>query len=114
MKTFIIVMLLSISTLSCEKDKSLLINDIPDWLKTNISGLDQAIKTDPISRAAYTAWVRYEWGSDYFFEYIDPPSSFRQGPSFIDGKILNLADPRFADYEKEKCCMQYVWRGPKF
>jgi len=114
MKKLIIVMLLSISTLSCEKDKSLLIKDIPDWLKKQISRLEQEIKTDPGTLAAYTAWVRFEWKNDYFFEYINPPSSFMQGPFFIDGKILSLADPGYADFDKEKCCMQYVWKGLKF
>jgi hypothetical protein len=112
MKKFLFILLLSISAMSCEKDEFISNKDIPDWLKTQISGLEQEIKADPTTLQAYTAWVRYEWKKEYYFEYINPPSSFHPLPNCMDGK--NLDSVVWDIYEKEKCCMKYVWKGPKY
>jgi hypothetical protein len=114
MKKLIFLVVLSISILSCQKDQSLLIKDVPNWLKNNISGLEKQIKSDPITIAAYTAWVRYEWENEYYFEYFNFSSSTKTGPTCMDGQVLSMADPKYAKYENEKCCMEYVWKGPKF
>jgi len=111
MKKIVILVFLTLSILSCEKNKSLLIKDIPDWLKTQISGLEQEIKANPSSLTVYSAWVRYEWKNDYYFEFMDPPRSYRHLPKNLDGTNINPAD--FDNYEKEKCCMEYVWKAPK-
>jgi hypothetical protein len=100
--------------LSCQKDQSLLIKDIPDWLKNNISALEKEIKADPITMAAYTAWARYQWRGDYYFEYFDFASSSTIMPKRVDGQNLGLVDPLYATYQNEKCCMDYVWKGPKY
>ncbi len=112
MKKTIVLILLTLAMWSCEKDNPGLIDDIPDWLRTQISVLEQEIKADPSSLIAYTAWVRYKWKKEYYFEYINPPSSFGSLPVCSDGKNLDSA---ICDiYEKEKCCMKYVWKGPKY
>lgn len=107
-------MVLSISVLGCKKDNTILINGIPEWLNVNISGLESQIKADTDTIFAYTAWVRYEWKNNYYFEYLNFSSSSRSGPTNIDGRIMNIADPRYSSYEKEKCCMEYIWKGPYF
>lgn len=112
MKKFLLFLLLSFSALSCEKEELILKKDIPDWLKTQISSLEQVIKADPNTLLAYTAWVRYEWKNEYYFEFINPPSSFRHLPKCMDGK--NLDSKVWDSYEKEKCCMQYIWKGPNY
>ncbi|HEX2925029.1 MAG TPA: hypothetical protein VHP38_02020 [Ruminiclostridium sp.] len=109
MKKFILLIVLSLSLLNCQKDKQV---DIPEWLQNNITGLEQQIKIDPGTIVAYTAWVRFEWKNDYYFEYDNPSSSSHSGPNCYDGNILNSAD--FQVYENEKCCMKYVWKGPKY
>jgi hypothetical protein len=111
MKKAIILVFLTLAILSCEKDKSLLIKDIPDWLRIQISSLEKEIKTDPSTLTSYSAWVRFEWKNDYYFEYIDPPRSYKSLPRCLDGTDLNIAD--FDNYEKEKCCLEYVWKAPK-
>lgn len=114
MKKYIFLIVVSISILCCHKDQSLLVNDVPEWLKNNISALEQQIKTDPGTIVAYTAWVRYEWENDYYFEYLNYSSSFKTGPTSRDGQILSITDPIYINYENEKCCQEYVWKGPRF
>ena len=114
MKKFLALLLLSISTLSCEKDKFNSNKDIPDWLNSQIALLEQEIKSNPSTLTVYSAWMRYEWKNAYYFEFIEPPRSYRFLPKDINGNNLNIADPIYSDYEKEKCCMIYIWKGPKY
>lgn len=114
MKKFIFLMVLSVTILSCQKDQSILIKDIPDWLNDNISALEKEIRSDPKTMAAFTAWARYEWKNEYYFEYFDFSRSYLTGPKRIDGQILGIGDPLYTTYQNEKCCMEYVWKGPKY
>lgn len=113
-KLLIPLILVSISTLSCEKDNLIPKKDIPDWLKENIKALEQEIKADPTTILSYSSWVRYEWKNNYYFEFINPISSSFPIPKTISGEMLNIyTDPLAIEYPNEKCCMRYVWKGPK-
>lgn len=110
MKKLLIVLLVSISTLSCEKDNLIPKKDIPDWLKESIDALEQKIEAEPTTSQAYGSWVRYEWKNNYYFEFINPISSLSATPKDMNGDLLN----NYSEYLNEKCCMRYVWKGPKY
>jgi hypothetical protein len=114
MKKLLIVLFVSISTLSCEKDNLIPKKDIPDWLKENIKALEQEIKADTTTISAYCVWVRYEWKNNYYFEFINPISSQFPTPKSMSGDMLDIyTDPLSIGYPNEKCCMRYVWKGRK-
>ena len=114
MKKLLIILLVSISTLSCEKDNLIPKKDIPDWLKENIKGLEQEIEEDPTTYLAYCYWVRFEWKNNFYFEFINPISSSFPIPKDMNGELLSIhTDPLYSEYPIEKCCMRYVWKGQK-
>jgi len=114
MKNAIIIILVALAMLSCEKDYLIPRKDIPDWLKDQIEISDQQIKDNPKMMASYGGWMRYKWENDYYFEYSNILSSYIGGPITFQGDTLQLTDPRAIDYAKNRCCKQYVWKGPKY
>lgn len=115
MKKVLFLVSIAIAILSCEKDYLIPKRQIPDWLKDQIEVLDQKIKEDPSKMSSYGAWTRYEWRNDYYFEYFNPLSSYIGGPISFSGDTLNIfTGPLIMDYTNEKCCKQYVWKGPKY
>ncbi len=99
---------------SCEKDFLIPSNEVPDWLKSEISQDEQTIKEQPRSMTLYGGWLRYSWRNEYYFEYHNVLSSSLplaisySGDTKIPAYDINL------DYNKEKCCKTYVWKGPKY
>jgi hypothetical protein len=98
---------------SCEK--TVPDNEIPDWLKTKISQDEQIIAVSPKASSAWGAWIRYKWEKDYYFEYTNIVSSSLYIPISVTGDSLyqSVTNPNIA-YSKEKCCKQFVWKGPLF
>lgn len=115
MKNPIILISFALVMLSCEKDYLIPKEDIPDWLKTRIEISDKLLKDKPKAMDAYGAWIRYEWENDYYFEYSNILSSYIGGPITFQGDTLGyITDPRVMDYAQNRCCKQYVWKGPRF
>jgi len=100
---------------SCEKDYLVPNKEVPDWLKIKISQAEKSIKADPKGLTAYSAWIRFKWQNEYYFEYDAYASS--ASPLAIstaqDTLRLNPWDTT-TDYYKEKCCKQLIWKGPKY
>jgi len=115
MKKLLVIILFSISTLSCEKNYLIPEKEIPDWLKSEIKVSEQRIQDNPKCLSAWGAWTRSEWQNEYYFEYINPLSSFLCGPISQKGDTLNIyTGTAYLDYGKERCCTHYVWKGPLF
>lgn len=102
---------------SCEKNPLVPENEIPAWLKTKIQQDEQIVKQSPNSGVAYGAWLRYRWGNEYYFEYnnIVSISSSLPIPFSENGdSLIVISGGTNSDYWSKKCCMEYVWKAPKY
>lgn len=110
--------LLILSTLllcSCEKVYLVPESELPQWLKTDIQEAEQSIKENPKGWPAMGAWVRTRWDEAYFYEYHNPVLSSMPRPISHSGDTLDMwVGDTSTDYNKEKCCNTYVWKGPKY
>jgi len=116
MKKLALLFTFSMIFLSCEKTlPDVPEKEIPDWLKTKISHDEQLIVASPKAGSAWGAWIRYKWEKTYYFEYSNITSSSLYIPISVSGDSLyaNIYDTN-ADYYKNKCCKQFVWKGPLF
>jgi hypothetical protein len=116
MKKLALLFTFSLFLFSCEKDNYLVPKkEVPDWLKTKISQAEKLIKEDPNGLIAYAAWIRYKWQNEYYYElhnYLSSTSPVAIS-STQDTLRLNPYDTT-TDYYKEKCCKQFIWKGPKY
>jgi hypothetical protein len=108
---FFIALILLLS--SCEKEYLIPSNEVPDWLKTKINEDEQIIKEQPRLMNAYGCWIRYSWNNENYFEYHNELSSSLPMAISFDGETKIPANIDNA-YNREKCCLTYVWKGPNF
>lgn len=114
MKKIALMLLFSIVFLSCEKTLPDVSKDeIPDWLKNRISNNEQIIARNPKYILAWGAWVRYKWQSEYYFEYNNLLWATTIAPVSETGDTLYQGATNM-EYYNQKCCKQYVWRGPLY
>jgi len=113
MKKWVALFFFSLLATSCEK--TVPENEIPDWLKTEISQDEQSIAASPKSFSAWGSWSRHKWNNDYYFEYTNLVSSSLYIPISFSGDTLykSVTNPNI-QYSKEKCCKKLVWKGPLF
>jgi hypothetical protein len=117
MKTLIFTLTLVFCLSACTKDPFLIpSSEIPKWLQEKITQDEKTIKTDPESGPSITAWIRYKYDNSYYFEYHNMVWS--SGPWYYDfygNKLIFSDNPAFfQDYNSNKCCKQYVWRGTNY
>jgi hypothetical protein len=109
--------LLIIGTLlcfSCEKEYLIPKNELPGWLKDEISQDEKIIKSNPKLMQSYGAWIRYEFKSEFYYEYDNPLSSESRNPYSQDGVWINTTISPFTDYWDDKCCERFVWKAPNY
>lgn len=116
MKKILFLLPLFLILITCEKRTDYLIpsSEVPKWLKDRISHDEEIIKSNPRSGLEIAAWIRYKYNGNYFFEYRNGLSS--AGPETLDHdgvQIMFLQAP-YLNYNSEKCCKQYVWKGPSY
>jgi len=116
MKKFFSIITLCLLFISCEKVPNLLVpsSEVPNWLKDRISADEKKIESNPQSGLDFAAWIRYKYHDAYYFEYHNVISS--AGPEtydFTGNKILYTQEP-YLNFETEKCCKEFVWKGPSY
>lgn len=115
MKKFSLLLIFSLIFFSCEKEYLISENEVPDWLKDHISQAEKSIKENPKGFHSYAAWIRFKWQEEYYFEYHNMASSFLIMPISATGDTLHFSPGATStNYDKEKCCRQYVWKGPNY
>jgi hypothetical protein len=114
MKRIIFLFSLALIILSCEKAKIEPNPEIPNWLKDRIFQDEESLKTNPKSGLNVSAWIRYAYNGNYYFEFVNLLSSM--GPQIYkqDGTTFFYTDKNFSGYQSEKCCKSYIWKGPSY
>ncbi len=102
---------------SCEKKVEFVPeNEIPTWLKTKIQQNELALLQNPKNIViSGSAWIRYKWNNDYYFENWVMTSSTFAFPISFDRDTLKVCPVCIGtDYYDNKCCKQFVWKGANY
>jgi len=100
--------------LSCEKKEGFVPeNEIPVWLKNQIQNYELALQQNPDNGViAGSAWIRYKWNNEYYFEYRNMISSSFAYPISFDQDTLKVCPVCLGiAYHDNKSNKQFVWRG---
>jgi len=115
MKTLISFLILFFCLCACIKDPFLIpTSEIPQWLQDRITHDEKIIQSDQQSGLDITAWIRYKYKNSYYFEYHN--MIWSSGPEYYDfdgNKILLINEP-YLEYNTQKCCKKFVWKGPNY
>ena len=115
MKKLLLLISFTFFLISCQKDNYLIPNsEVPKWLKERIAQDEKAISSNPQSGLDVTAWIRYKYNDNYYFEYRNGLSN--GGPEIYtyDGIQIMLNQDPYLNFNSEKCCKQFVWKGPNY
>ncbi|MGE5418868.1 MAG: hypothetical protein ACM3UT_01725 [Chloroflexota bacterium] len=110
MKRYLIILLLLSAVFSCSKETYTDAAE-PEWLKLRISSDEANIKSNPQLGLDAAAWLRFEWQSSYYYDYINLNNSSGPETYTFDGQKLSLSAESLATYHKERCCEHVVWKG---
>jgi len=100
--------------ISCEKENSAPGPEIPDWLKDRIAQDEEVLKTNPQSVLSITAWISYYYAGNYYFENHNLLSSAWPETFNYEGTLINHNQESSLNYWTNKCCKQYIWKGPSY
>lgn len=99
---------------ACKKEETYTDVEDPEWLKARIERDNELIRSNPNSGFEKAAWLRYEWESDYYFDYINLDNSSGVETYTYDGTRLSLSDEAVAEYVAKRCCEHVIWVGPGY
>ena len=110
MKNLLLIFTISLFLFSCEKDKK---DDpaTPDWLLERIIQHQKTLQSDPHSELAASAWRRFEYKGDYYFEYVNLLSSAWPSLYKYDGSEVPFDQNKYLEFKAGRCCMVYIWKG---
>jgi hypothetical protein len=114
MKKITLLLVLFLVLSSCEKKEAFVPDDeIPGWLKDIVNGYELSLQQNPNNPVLHgTAWVRYKWNHEYYFEYRSLiSSSFAYPISFNRDTLKQCPVCLGTDYHDNKSGKQYVWKG---
>jgi hypothetical protein len=110
MKKLLLLFPVCFIMISCEKESS----EIPGWIKDKIAIDEQVIASNTQSELAVAAWIRYRFNGHYYFEYQNLLSSAGPDIHNYDGDQINPEQKLYLNFEKDKCCKEYIWKGPLY
>jgi hypothetical protein len=99
--------------ISCSKDNEA-VADLPKWLKEKIDADEKEITADPKSGKDLGAWIQYSYADAIYYEYHNLLMSSLPKVYRFDGSELNYAQIEYQDYQNEKCCKKFVWKGKSY
>ena len=115
MKRILPLLWLALLLLSCEKENLVPEDAWPQWLRTTIEEHERSIGNDPGSSCAVGAWKRTTWKRVYYYEYYNLfSSSMPIAISHAGDTLETYVGDINSDYDREKCCGTWVWKGPDF
>jgi hypothetical protein len=112
MKKLLFLFTILIFLTSCEK-RFVPEDEIPSWLKDIINDYNLSLQQKPNNPVLNgTAWIRYKWNNEYYFEHRSMiSSSFDYPISFIRDTLKVCPVCAGIEYHDNKCCKQFVWKG---
>jgi len=123
MKKFLLCLLPAILLISCERQYLLPSDEVPGWLKKRIADTEEIISSDARSGLSISAWIRYEYNDQYYFEWLNLLSSSFPPIYKTNGDMMTFswnstdaldANPTYDEYQKDKCGKKYIWKGPSW
>jgi PBP1b-binding outer membrane lipoprotein LpoB len=114
MKKLALLLALALFLLSCEKDYLIPKKDVPNWLKDRIQQDEESLKSQPRSALNVSAWIRYAYDGNYYYEFVNLTSSMGPQIYMQDGTAFTYTDKNFSKFLSEKCCKLYIWKGPSY
>ena len=114
MKKSALLLALALFLISCEKDYLIPRKDVPSWLKDRIQQDEESLKSQPRSTLNVSAWVRYTYDANFYFEFVNLASSTLPQVFMQDGTEYKPSLQDFSKYQSEKCCKLYIWKGPSY
>jgi hypothetical protein len=98
---------------SCAKDNDTA-EELPAWLTERIAADEKEIAADPQSGLDLGAWLKYSYKDSVYYEYHNLLMSSLPKVYHSDGTEVSFAGTEYADYQKGKCCKQFVWKGESY
>ena len=98
---------------ACAKDKDTA-EELPAWLKERIAGDEKEIASDPQSGLDLGAWLKYSYDDQVYYEYHNLLMSSLPKVYHSDGTEVSFNQNEYTDYQKGKCCKQFVWKGKSY
>jgi hypothetical protein len=114
MKNVFFIFVLILITVSCEKTKTEVNPEIPNWLADKISHDEEIMKTNHQSGLEPAAWIRYNYKGSYYFEYVNLLSSAGPVSYNNDGTEFNVPLNEYLKYQSDRCYRIIIWEGPSF
>ena len=99
---------------NCNKNEYINDDEIPQWLKERIAEEEFIIEVSQNPMLFLTAWKRYKYKRDYYFEYDDKLSSLAFQVFDYEGKTVDLNSEQYSTYNEDKCCERFVWKSPGY
>ncbi len=114
MKKILLILLPALILVSCEKNYLVPGDEVPGWLKDRISDTEKEIRKNPHSGLDISAWIRYSYDNEYYFEYHNLLSSSFPPIYNYRGDMMTFSWDSNDAYQKDKCCKEYIWKGPSW
>ena len=99
---------------NCNKNEYINDDWIPPWLKERIAEEEFIIEVSQRPMHFLTAWKRYKYKREYYFEYDDKLSSVSFQIYDNAGKGINFDGEKYTTYNESKCCERFVWKSPGY
>jgi len=87
---------------------------MPDWLRQQIVEIEDQIRENPRSGLNISAWIRYTYNHEYYYEWHNLLSSSFPPIYDFDGTQMYFRWDNNDNYQKGKCCREYIWKGPSW
>ena len=114
MKKILLILLPAVLLISCERTQYQPSGEVPAWLRQQIVEIEDQIRENPRSGLNISAWIRYTYNDEYYFEWHNLLSSSFPPIYDFDENLMFFSWDSNDDYQKGKCCREYIWKGPSW
>lgn len=114
MRISVLLLMLVVVLVSCQKEELAHESEVPQWLKEWIDTAENSIESNPDKLPNFTAWIRFEYADKYYYEYACPLCSTYSFPRDENGDEINPYEDPYLEYWEKRCCQKYVWKAPDY